>query len=190
MCSVKRRLFNVLAGTSLALCVMTAVFWVRSYFSLDTIFVPTLIPVASRMIVLESGCGFLLVGTQYYPSALRSNWGFGAGKPYPLTGAWMSDRQTFYLFGVRIVRLHDKAANNQTNWGVFTPCWLATVTTMLLPAIKLRQKYTRRNRSRGLCPHCGYDLRATPERCPECGSPAQPNPAGKGKSGSQLSHQS
>ena len=49
-------------------------------------------------------------------------------------------------------------------------CWHMALLLALLPALRLPALYLHRKRRRaGLCPSCSYDLRATPDWCPECG---------------------
>ncbi len=49
-------------------------------------------------------------------------------------------------------------------------CWVF-VLTLALGSVCVVDEVRRRRRARdpNLCRHCGYDLRATPDCCPECG---------------------
>ena len=48
--------------------------------------------------------------------------------------------------------------------------WIPTLIFALLPAYALLPHHRRRKRRKlGLCLKCGYDLRGSEERCPECG---------------------
>jgi hypothetical protein len=57
------------------------------------------------------------------------------------------------------------------------PYWsVALVSFMSLPTVMLlRWNRRRHRRNRGQCLACGYDVRASPARCPECGSPTSAN---------------
>jgi len=59
-----------------------------------------------------------------------------------------------------------------------SPHWLNSSATVAWPALALVGAVRRWRRfPQGHCQSCGYDLRATPDRCPECGAAgAAPNP--------------
>jgi hypothetical protein len=62
-----------------------------------------------------------------------------------------------------------------TAWQIKVPPILVFLVLAALPAVEIlfRRRDTRRRQERdrlGQCVECGYDLRATPDVCPECGA--------------------
>lgn len=73
---------------------------------------------------------------------------------------------------------HKLALDTRTTWGLVLPDWFLMLLLLILPAQWLRGLPAHRRRlrlQRGLCPVCGYDLRAhlaggAGDKCPECGT--------------------
>jgi hypothetical protein len=54
--------------------------------------------------------------------------------------------------------------------GIAVPLWFLTVVFGVMPVVTLVRSIRRARRyAEGCCPACGYDLRASVDRCPECG---------------------
>jgi hypothetical protein len=75
-------------------------------------------------------------------------------------------------FGSAYTVTHDAFAHVERRRAAL-PYWFIATVAALLPLRQLVARLRRRRALRlGRCTACGYDLRGSPERCPECGAGA------------------
>jgi hypothetical protein len=157
---MRRKLFMLGAATMALLCVASLALWSVTRGSGIDCFVR----VSPYWLAGVAGeRGRFVVGVATEP---KDRW-FGWDRYDPDGG---ETNWSFAGFGVR----------NANGWyhAAFAPFWVI-VPASALAAIGCYRR--SRRRPHGLCPACGYDLRATPERCPECGT--LPQSAGRGSMG-------
>jgi hypothetical protein len=79
----------------------------------------------------------------------------------------------YFHFAFRVGRIEHLGSYVKFRY-IQTPWWFLVLLEAILPACWTRTRNSagrRRNyESRNTCGKCGYDLRATPDRCPECGT--------------------
>jgi hypothetical protein len=176
---MRRRLFNLAAMISLVLCGAVAGLWVHSGFravwwghggSRNANGVTRQWEVGSR----QGQVYWMLVwhwatsSPEYVGSYLRS------GPTQPSVWFWMpaSTPIGFGAAGFYVERMRAPAVAWDRRF-VFVPDWFLIGICLVLPAAR----WLKRTPVPGRCHTCGYDLRATPQRCPECGAVPEASPA-------------
>jgi hypothetical protein len=90
--------------------------------------------------------------------------------------SFRQNHPAFGLFTFAIERIDVNLAKDiglaiyERGWRVTFPLWWLALFFGIAPAIALLRRRRSMREISGLCTKCGYDLRATPNRCPECGT--------------------
>jgi hypothetical protein len=185
-----RHLFTVLSAVSLLLCVAVCVLWVRSYWVGDHWACNSLSKhqqtTRADYYTDEEYLANRAIDGYYVVSELGVVWaqhetGWDTFNQWHPPQFWTSTPQFAPFEETTFLRsLHfayeGGAVWSDKPWIVTVPHAALAVTFAAAPAawlVRRLLRYQRARRSaRGLCAKCGYDLRASPERCPECGTPA------------------
>ncbi len=196
-----RHLFTLCALASLLLCVAFCGLWARSYWGASVGYTvhasgDDALHSSGWFAVWDEGSTVVMRQTLREPfedaatlaealASLPPSEFFAKLEPdYPLlfTG-WIFDynlpASTVWLdqLGCTYTSLDDTNPNFQFSLRTLAfPAWWPVVLLAVLPAIRAISIASavrkRRRLARRHCPSCGYDLRASPGRCPECGAAA------------------
>jgi hypothetical protein len=184
---MKRLLLNLLTALSLLLCVAVGVLWARSYGNQTD---PLLdLPYATALY----RCGAESKDGHFGLSLNRWTWETPApprprelvwveSPPEPSRSWWVARRPRgdgVQVLGVEIFyravyrHRHSTPRRQKGSYvygGFVMPHAYAVAALLVLPTLRLRRAVRKRRRQvDNRCTQCGYDLRATPGRCPECG---------------------
>jgi hypothetical protein len=171
-----RILLNALTVLSLLLCAATVALWVLGSVTIGNYGNP-FSDQRSRG-ANPSGVQAFGYGLAFHSSgaAMRFHWHYirRAGDKLSIGSMWAQAEPNWTGFAWNVAPTGQTAPNGKP-WArqgtVAVPHWFVIVVSAALPGLWFRRRRRARYRlQRGLCPDCGYDLRATPERCPECGA--------------------
>jgi hypothetical protein len=165
-----RILLNALTILSMLLCLASAGVWVRSYRWWDDVgwAGPPSPDAASFYFTLASAGGGADLTIGFNPRGIRAE--------------WVDEGWHWYSSNRRPIAYANTAPANRWGFGydsygaaefrrasIVFPLWLSTILFALPPLTRFVFFIRRRRVRDGHCRYCGYDLRATPDRCPECG---------------------
>ena len=156
---MKRWIFNAAAGLSLLLCLGTVWLWVDSHHSWRWVGHQG----RKRMTGIGSSEGrvqLIIRGSD------------------PLSRRWIYERRrapsghtVFYYADrgvLRVERFGFSHMSGPSTHRFRVPHWFPVLLFAILPLVWVRR--WRKRIPPGHCQKCGYDLRASPTRCPECGT--------------------
>lgn len=177
-----RRLLLILATVSLILCVGMIALWIRSYLAYDLVAYEAYSGIGTELMSVNGK--FIFYHFNSYKDESEEppqEFGFSHVSPASRTGVGWAGEFDFWHYGRHFWnRLGFRATSRpvpivSTRLTIVSaPDWALAGLFGTLPFIYfLRIRRRRRMRNRQLacqCIACGYDLRATPDRCPECGA--------------------
>jgi hypothetical protein len=167
--------FGLWATILIALLSLQCVLWFQSYLFFEAVWYDFVNPHGTSGITsieLESVCGALAI--EGSPPRIREGACWIELGPIQISTCFQFDRQLLIpnLWHPRIEARPSLFRRGRPGWVIYVPYSLTTSATILLliPGSRRRGRL-RVRQARGQCLRCGYDLRASADRCPECGEP-------------------
>jgi hypothetical protein len=163
---MKRRLRNICSAVSLLLSIVLVVLWVRSYYIEDVWDRYRegweVVKICGGVVELYRNPISLGVAQDWE----HASWNYAC---------WRSGESLWGKFGFSYdedcVRLGPGTFEERSRSRI--SFLIPVLLTLVMPAVSIIRHIGRRRRLLGsLCGSCGYDMRGTPQRCPECGEVA------------------